>query len=241
MVSDTSFDQSEIETSNAVEHAPPQTDILRVCGTDMALESGMWKIIDIRSQMTMQSETSGGGGHVTGMGGFVSGNISPIKSKTTSYTTYTYFLEKDGGRRMNFSSYRELNVIVGDDIFIVSSQRANKPKGLYIPMIHIPAYGQWEIWKADIAEMIDNSKYSKIYYGVCALISVLIAIMCFAAIANTGGQMAGLYVLLVGPLMALLTLAVMAGIFYGIYWLATLPIRWKLKSHFKKMQASLLP
>jgi len=240
MVSDTSFDQSDLETSNAAQSAELSADTIHIRGTDMNVDSGMWQVIDIRSQMTIESETSGGGGHVTGMGGFVSGNIAPIKSKTTSYTTYTYFLENSDGRRMNFSSHRELNVIVGDDIFVVSSERAENPKKLYIPMIHIPAYGQWEIWKADISGMIDSAKYSKIYYWVAAAISTLIALMCFAAIANTGGQMAGLYVLLVGPLMALLTLTVMAGIFYGIYWIASLPLQWKLKKHFKKMQSSLI-
>lgn len=240
MVSDTSFDQSDLETSNAAQSAALSENTIHIRGTDMTLNSGMWQIIDIRSQMTIESETSGGGGHVTGMGGFVSGNIAPIKSKTTSYTTYTYFLENSDGRRMNFSSLRELNVIVGDDIFIVASQRAETPKQLYIPMIHIPAYGQWEIWKNDISGMIDSSKYSRIYYWVAAAISTLIALLCFAGIADTGGQMAGLYVLLVGPLMALLTFTVMAGIFYGIYWIASLPLRWKLKSHFKKMQSDLL-
>lgn len=241
MVSDTSFDQSELETSQNVQATEFSTNTINVCGTQMKLESGMWRIKDIRSKMTIESETTGGGGHITGMGGFVSGHIAPIKSRTTSYTTYTYFLENSDGHRMNFSLHRELDAIVGDNLFVVASERVKNPKRLFMPMVYNEAYNQWEIWKDHISGMISQSKHARIYNAITLVISLLFAAFCYIGVAFTGGQFAGLYILLVGPLTALLCFAITYALFLGIGWLSFLPARIKLAKTFKKMQNDLLP
>lgn len=242
MNSDTAFGDTIIEDTQTQPLERAGQMIHNIGGSDMAYEGSTWGVIDIRSQTEIHTEASGGGGHVTGMGGFVSGHISPVKVKTTSVTYHTYYLQNEHGRRMHFSRVdKEVDVVVGDKLFVVTAVKTDKAKGFHIPMVYIPAYDRWEIWKDETLAIVDKSKLGKITNIVIWALSILVGAFCYMGmIASAPKTMPGMAYLITGPMVALLGFALTFLVFYGLSRIFLAPVHMKLKSQLKKMQSHLL-
>lgn len=242
MSSDTAFGDSVLEEQQTQQASRSDAIIRNIGGSDMVYDAATWKIIDIRSQTEVTTESRGGGGTVQGYGGFVSGHISPVKVTTTTTNYFTYYLENDHGRRMHFTLVnREIDVIVGDNLYVVTAAKAEKAKGFHIPMVYIPAYDKWDIFKEETSAMVWQSKLGKIL-GIITMVMALLfgAFGYLAAIASgSGSTMSGAYYLILGPGAALLAFAIFYMIFHGISWLILQPVKMTLKGQLKKLQKEL--
>lgn len=242
MSSDTAFGDSVLADQPAQQASRNDAIIRKIGGSDMVYDAAMWKIIDIRSQTEVTTESRGGGGTIQGYGGFVSGHISPVKVTTTTTNYFTYYLENDHGRRMHFTLVnREIDVIVGDNLYVVIATKAEKAKGFHIPMVYIPAYDKWDIFKEETSAMVWQSKSGKILNIITIIIALLFGAFCYlgTVAGGSGSTMEGAYYLILGPGAAILGFLVFYLIFKGISWLILQPVRMKLKSQLKKLQKKL--